>query len=67
MADPTLVPQAMAHVLGVREEQDKPLMETVQGFNIRQWKSHGFGLWAVSDLNADELEDFGRKFEIAQH
>ena len=41
-------------------------METVQGFNIRQWKSHGFGLWAVSDLNAEELEDFGRKFEAAQ-
>jgi anti-sigma factor RsiW len=41
-------------------------METVQGFNIRHWKSHGFGLWAVSDLNADELEEFGRKFEAAQ-
>ena len=41
-------------------------IETLQGFNIRRWAEPGFSLWAVSDLNADELEDFGRKFEAAQ-
>jgi anti-sigma factor RsiW len=41
-------------------------METVQGFNVRRWGSSGFSLWAISDLNAEELEDFGRKFEAAQ-
>ena len=41
-------------------------METVQGFNIRHWGESGLSLWAISDLNADELEDFGRKFEAAQ-
>jgi anti-sigma factor RsiW len=41
-------------------------METVQGFNIRHWGESGLSLWAISDLSADELEDFGRKFEAAQ-
>jgi anti-sigma factor RsiW len=68
-----LVYRRRVHVINLFAHQDLSIrasgtsMETVQGFNIRQWKSHGFGLWAVSDLNADELEDFGRKFEIAQH
>jgi anti-sigma factor RsiW len=41
-------------------------METVQGFNVRRWSQPGFSLWAISDLNAEELEDFGRKFEAGQ-
>ena len=67
-----LVYRRRVHVINLFAHQDLSIrasgtsMETVQGFNIRQWKSHGFGLWAVSDLNADELEDFGRKFEAAQ-
>lgn len=40
--------------------------ETVQGFNVRRWSEPSFSLWAISDLNAEELEDFGRKFEAAQ-
>lgn len=40
-------------------------METVQGFNIRHWSERGLNYWAVSDLNADELADFGSKFEHA--
>jgi len=67
-----LVYRRRIHVINLFARQDLSIqasgisMDTVQGFNIRQWKSHGFGLWAVSDLNADELEDFGRKFEAAQ-
>ncbi|HWP15127.1 MAG TPA: anti-sigma factor [Xanthobacteraceae bacterium] len=41
-------------------------METIQGFNVRRWGETGFSLWAISDLNAEELEDFSRKFEAAQ-
>jgi anti-sigma factor RsiW len=41
-------------------------MEMVQGFNVRRWSEPGFSLWAISDLNAEELEDFGRKFEAGQ-
>ncbi|MDB5504923.1 MAG: hypothetical protein JWR89_4825 [Tardiphaga sp.] len=40
-------------------------IETVQGFNIRRWSARGLSYWAVSDLSADELADFGNKFETA--
>ena len=36
---------------------------TLQGFNIRRWSDRGLNFWAVSDLGADELADFGEKFE----
>src|SRR3954454_6544272 len=39
--------------------------ETVQGFNIRRWSEHGLSYWAVSDIGADELAEFGEKFESA--
>ena len=39
--------------------------ETVQGFNIRRWSERGLNYWAVSDLGADELTEFGEKFEAA--
>jgi anti-sigma factor RsiW len=40
-------------------------METLQGFNIRRWTSSGLNFWAVSDISADELQEFGTKFEEA--
>jgi anti-sigma factor RsiW len=42
-----------------------PKVETIQGFNIRRWTDQGLNLMAVSDLNSDELEEFGLKFEEA--
>ena len=39
--------------------------ETFQGFNIRSWSAGGLNYWAVSDLAADELAEFGEKFETA--
>jgi anti-sigma factor RsiW len=39
--------------------------ETIQGFNIRRWSERGLNYWAVSDIAADELGDFGEKFETA--
>jgi anti-sigma factor RsiW len=39
--------------------------ETIQGFNIRRWSDRGLNYWAVSDLAADELADFGEKYEAA--
>ncbi|MBR0872252.1 anti-sigma factor [Bradyrhizobium tropiciagri] len=38
---------------------------TLQGFNIRRWSDRGLNYWAVSDLGADELAEFGEKFETA--
>jgi anti-sigma factor RsiW len=40
-------------------------METMQGFNIWHWSDRGLNYWAVSDLGADELAEFGDKFEAA--
>jgi anti-sigma factor RsiW len=39
--------------------------ETFQGFNIRSWSEGGLNYWAVSDLAADELAEFGEKFQSA--
>jgi anti-sigma factor RsiW len=40
-------------------------IEALQGFNIRHWSERGLNYWAVSDLAADELAEFGEKFESA--
>ena len=40
-------------------------MESLHGFNVRRWSENGLNLWAVSDINADELMEFGEKFEAA--
>jgi anti-sigma factor RsiW len=40
-------------------------MESLQGFNVRSWTENGLNLWAVSDVNADELVEFGEKVEAA--
>ena len=39
--------------------------ETIQGFNVRRWSDRGLNFWAVSDIGADELNEFGEKFEAA--
>jgi anti-sigma factor RsiW len=46
-------------------ERKAAKIETIQGFNIRRWSDHGLNYWAVSDLAADELAEFGDKFETA--
>jgi anti-sigma factor RsiW len=46
-------------------ERKAARMETIQGFNIRRWSERGLNYWAVSDLAADELAEFGDKFETS--
>jgi anti-sigma factor RsiW len=46
-------------------ERHAAKMETIQGFNIRRWSERGLNYWAVSDLAADELAEFGERFETA--
>jgi anti-sigma factor RsiW len=36
-----------------------------QGFNVYHWTQNGLGFWAVSDINADELAEFGRSIADA--
>ena len=38
-------------------------VEQVQGFNIWRWTRSDLGFWAVSDINAEELQEFGEKLE----
>jgi anti-sigma factor RsiW len=40
-------------------------LDTMQGFNIRRWSTQGLEFFAVSDVNADELQEFVAKFEAA--
>jgi anti-sigma factor RsiW len=46
-------------------ERQPAKIETIQGFNIRRWSDRGLNYWAVSDIAADELAEFGDKFEAA--
>jgi anti-sigma factor RsiW len=40
-------------------------VERVQGFNVRRWTWSDLDFWAISDIGADELQEFGEKFETA--
>jgi anti-sigma factor RsiW len=44
-----------------------PTMQTVHGFNIARWTDEGLLLWAVSDINIEELQEFVQKFETVLH
>ena len=50
---------------GVGYSLPGPRMETVRGFNIRRWTDQGLNMLAVSDINREELDEFGNKFEEA--
>src|SRR6266481_2238906 len=58
-----------AHVINLfvaqtsNTERRAAKIETLQGFNIRCWRDRGLNFWAVSDIGADELAEFGDKFE----
>jgi len=40
-------------------------IEQVQGFNIWRWTRSDLGFWATSDINAEELQEFGEKLAAA--
>ena len=40
-------------------------LKSIQGFNIRRWSEQGLELLAISDINADELQEFADKFQAA--
>jgi anti-sigma factor RsiW len=52
---------------GAASENQKVKRETMQGFNILRWTTGGFEFFAVSDINAEELQEFVDKFEAASH
>jgi anti-sigma factor RsiW len=40
-------------------------IDQLQGFNIWHWTRSDLGFWAASDINAEELQEFGDKLEAA--
>jgi anti-sigma factor RsiW len=53
----------VAQVAGGAGGEQRPTIEQVQGFNIWRWTRSDLGFWAVSDINAEELQEFGEKLE----
>jgi len=49
----------VAQRLGTKQAGAKT--ETIQGYNVRHWSEEGLDFWAVSDIAADELDEFGQK------
>jgi anti-sigma factor RsiW len=52
-------------VAAAPSERRPATTEMVQGFNIRHWSQQGLSLWAISDINAAELQEIAEKFEAA--
>jgi anti-sigma factor RsiW len=50
---------------GLGEAPSTPKLTMMQGFNLLRWNENGLNMLAVSDLNRDELEEFGSKFSAA--
>lgn len=50
---------------GLGEAPSTPRLTMMQGFNLLRWNENGLNMLAVSDLNRDELEEFGAKFSAA--
>ena len=67
-----LVYRRRAHVINVFVGQGlgaapaSPQLQVMQGFNLLRWRDGGLSVMAVSDLNAQELEEFGTKFAAAE-
>ncbi len=68
-----IVYKRRAHIInlfvtqGLRAVPFAARLSAMQGFNIRQWTEQGLSLLAVSDINAEELQEFGEKFTAGLH
>ncbi len=45
--------------------REPPLLGAINGYNVVSWSSDGTTYWAVSDLDAAELETFAQLFRAA--
>jgi anti-sigma factor RsiW len=59
---PVTMPTGGQQILGAERRAS---IEQVQGFNIWRWTRADLGFWAASDINAEELQEFGEKLEAA--
>ena len=44
---------------------EAPRLQAQHGYNLLRWAQPGFAVWAVTDLNRSELEDFQRLWSQA--
>jgi anti-sigma factor RsiW len=42
--------------------RQEPTSQILHGFNVLDWQEGGLDFWAVSDIAAGELDEFGQKF-----
>jgi len=67
---PTLVYKRRQHVISLiavaaPDRGDTSSSRDAQaGYNMVRWTDHGVAYWAISDLNATELEEFARLFRV---
>jgi anti-sigma factor RsiW len=52
---------------GALSENLEARLQTMQGYNIRRWTAQGLEFFAISDINAEELQEFVEKFDAALH
>jgi anti-sigma factor RsiW len=52
---------------GAASEHQRAKLDTTQGFNILRWTASGLEFFAVSDINAEELQEFVDTFKAAFH
>jgi|SRR5579871_1165181 len=43
----------------------RAVIDEMQGYNVWHWSHGDFSFWAASDINAEELQEFGDKLEAA--
>ena len=46
-------------------EQPGMKVASIQGYNVRHWSDAGLDFWAVSDIEADQIDEFSRKIAAA--
>jgi anti-sigma factor RsiW len=66
----SLVYRRRTHVINLFVTQgngsaDHVANATMQGFNIRHWTTPGLAFFAISDINAQELQEFVDKFNAS--
>lgn len=68
---PTLVYGRRKHVISLLAVPDQrtasgtSVTQSIKGFNVVSWRQDKIAYWAISDLNAAELETFAQKFRAA--
>jgi anti-sigma factor RsiW len=50
---------------GATSDNLAPKVDMMQGFSVLRWGAQGLEFFAISDINAEELQEFRDRFEVA--